>query len=72
MRQSTCPHSHLPTCRGQQPTLYKKAFRRFTALMRANTIYATTLWAPNEGSGYPYGSEQLVLQQCQRSAVHAC
>jgi hypothetical protein len=57
----TCP-SPTCTCRGQQPALYKLAFRRFTALLRANTLYATTLWGPNEGSGYPYGGE--LAQRC--------
>lgn len=46
-----------PTRRGQSPTQYKATFRRFTRLLRASTRYATTLWAPNEGGGYPFGGE---------------
>jgi hypothetical protein len=42
-------------CRwGQQPTLYKATWKRFTRILRDNTEYATMLWAPNEGGGYPY------------------
>jgi hypothetical protein len=39
---------------GQQPTLYKATWKRFTSILRAHTQYATMLWAPNEGGGYPY------------------
>ena len=39
---------------GQQPALYRATWKRFATLLRANTLYATTMWAPNEGYGYPF------------------
>jgi hypothetical protein len=53
-------------CRGQKPTLYKKAWRRFALEIERNTEYATLLWAPNEGGGYPYGGDNscFKLQFC--------
>jgi hypothetical protein len=53
------PHNSS-RCRrwGQQPTLYKATWKRFTRLLRASTQYATMLWAPNEGGGYPYARER--------------
>jgi hypothetical protein len=39
---------------GQTPAAFKAAFQRFSKILRAKTKYATMLWAPNIGPGYPY------------------
>eukprot|EP00889_Picochlorum_renovo_P005045 jgi/Picre1/32075/NNA_007423.t1 len=44
--------SWYPWC--QKPTLFIEKFRLFSEALRAGTQYATMLWAPNLGPGYPY------------------
>ena len=43
---------------GQTPAAFKAAFIRFAKILRAKTKYATMLWAPNIGPGYPYSGGQ--------------
>jgi hypothetical protein len=59
---------------GQQPTLYKATWERFTSILRANTQYATMLWAPNEGGGYPYagGRRGTCAAACTCAASCTC
>ncbi len=39
---------------GEQPAAYVAAFRRVAAAIHAGAPDAATLWAPNDGGGYPF------------------
>eukprot|EP00775_Hariotina_reticulata_P009966 gene9966-10121_t len=52
--------SWYPWC--QQPGKYKATFRKVAEAVRSKTCKATMLWAPNEGSGYPYLGGQYAIR----------
>ncbi|PZF58233.1 hypothetical protein DEJ23_04900 [Curtobacterium sp. MCSS17_008] len=39
---------------GQQPNAYVAAFRRVAGALRSGAPGSATMWAPNEGGGYPF------------------
>lgn len=61
-----------PLARGQQPALYRSEFRRVAALLRAHTLYATMLWAMNDGGGYPFKGGHRLRRPHARPAPCCC
>lgn len=45
-----------------QPTLYKSTWQRVAAAVQNGTQYATMLWSPAGGFGYPFAGGQYSLQ----------
>jgi hypothetical protein len=43
-----------PWC--QQPILFKEKFRLLAGIIHTNTLRTAMVWAPNNGIGYPFGS----------------
>ncbi|KAJ1555072.1 hypothetical protein HK096_009486 [Nowakowskiella sp. JEL0078] len=41
---------------GQRPTAYIASWRKLATLLRQKTNMTALMWAPNPGSGYPYGT----------------
>lgn len=60
--------SWYPWC--QQPLAFKLAFRRLAMALRNGTQYATMMFAPNIGPGYPYDGGEY-LQKCDEGSLTA-
>ncbi len=53
---------------GQDPTVYVAAFRRVADAIHTTAPSSATLWAPNQGAGYPYTGGRYEAKPDSRAA----